>query len=84
MLDVMFNRLVASTYPLDHLDAFYPPAIELVPPKYRLHILEQLKAYLPEMKEEDQKRMIEQDFTEHLNTPQHKENVRKLMALLNR
>ena len=82
-LDVLFNRLVASTYPLHHLEAFYPPAMDLVPPKYKLHVLEQLRTYLPEMKEEDQRRMIEQDFTEHLNTPQHQENVRKLMNLLN-
>lgn len=82
-LDLLFNRLVASTYPLHHLDAFYPPAIDLVPPKYRLHVLEQLRKYLPEMKQEDQRRMIEQDFAELLNTPQHKENVRKLMVLLN-
>jgi hypothetical protein len=82
MLDVLFNRLVASTYPLQHLEAFYPPAIDLVPPKYRLHVLEQLRTYLPEMKEVDQRRIIEQDFTEHLNTPQHQKNVRTLMALL--
>lgn len=81
-LDVLFNRLIASTYPLDHLDAFYPPALDLIPPKYRLHISEQLRTYLPEMKAADQSRMIEQDFTEYLKTPQHQKNVQALMALL--
>lgn len=81
-LNVLFNRLVASTYPLHHLSAFYPPAIVLVPPKYRLHILEQLRTYLPEMEELDQKRMLEQDFTEFLNSPQHEENVKSWETLL--
>jgi hypothetical protein len=30
-LDVLFNRLVASTYSLQHLEAFYPPAIDSCP-----------------------------------------------------
>tara|TARA_Y100000766_G_scaffold285513_1_gene309657 strand:- start:703 stop:1986 length:1284 start_codon:yes stop_codon:yes gene_type:complete len=82
-LDVLFNRLVASTYSLNHLNTFYPPAIALVPPKYRLHVNEQLRIYLPEMEEVDQKRMLEQDFSDYLSTPQHKENVQALMVLLN-
>jgi len=82
-LDVLFNRLVASTYSLNHLDSFYPPAIDLVPPKYRLHVLEQLRSYLPEMHEADQERMIEQDFADLLKSEQHQEKVRALMNLLN-
>ncbi len=82
-LDVLFNRLVASTYSLNHLDSFYPPAIDLVPPKYRLHVLEQLRSYLPEMQEADQQRMIEQDFADLLKSEQHQEKVRALMAMLN-
>ncbi len=82
-LDVLFNRLVASTYSLNHLDSFYPPAIDLVPPKYRLHVLEQLRSYLPEMQEADQERMIEQDFADLLKSEQHQEKVRALMAMLN-
>ena len=54
-LEVLFNRLVASTYSLEHLNAFFPPAIDLVPPKYKLHVLEKLRTYLPEMEEGDQK-----------------------------
>ena len=82
-LEVLFNRLVASTYPLNHLDSFYPPATELVPPKYRLHVLEQLRSYLPEMQEADQKRMIEQDFSDLVKSEQHQEKVRALMTMLN-
>lgn len=82
-LNVLFNRLVASTYSLHHLNTFYPPAIVLVPPKYRLHVLEQLRTYLPEMEDVDQKRMIEQDFTDFLNTPQHKKNLSAWKALIN-
>ena len=82
-LDVLFNRLVASTYSLNHLDSFYPPAIDLVPPKYRLHVLEQLRSYLPEMQEADQERMIEQNFADLLKSEQHQEKVRALMNLLN-
>ena len=81
-LDVVKDKMIKRGVSLKHLDAFYPPAINLVPPKYRLHVLEQLRTYLPEMKEADQRRIIEQDFTEHLNTPQHQKNVRMLMALL--
>ena len=82
-LEVLFNRLVASTYSLNHLDSFYPPATELVPPKYRLHVLEQLRSYLPEMQEADQKRMIEQDFSDLVKSEQHQEKVRALMTMLN-
>ena len=82
-LNLLFDRLVASTYPLHHLNAFYPPAIALVPPKYRLHVLEQLRNYLPEMEEVDQRRVLEQDFTAYLGTSQHKKNVKELMTLLN-
>ena len=82
-LEVLFNRLVASTYSLEHLNAFFPPAIDLVPPKYKLHVLEKLRSYLPEMEEEDQKRMLKQDFTDYLNTPEHQRNVKALMTLLN-
>ena len=82
-LEVLFNRLVASTYSLEHLNAFFPPAIDLVPPKYKLHVLEKLRTYLPEMEEGDQKRMLEQDFTDYLSTPQHGKNVKALMTLLN-
>jgi hypothetical protein len=82
-LEVLFNRLVASTYPLNHLDSFYPPATELVPPKYRLHVLEQLRSYLPEMQEADQKRMIEQDFSDLVKSEQHQKKVRALMTMLN-
>lgn len=82
-LEVLFNRLIASTYSLEHLNAFFPPAIDLVPPKYKLHVLEKLRTYLPEMEEEDQKRMLEQDFTDYLSTPKHQRNVKALMTLLN-
>jgi len=82
-LEVLYNRLVASTYSLDHLDSFYPPAIDLVPPKYRLHVLERLRSYLPEMQTAAQKRMIEQDFTSLVKSEKHQENVRALMAMLN-
>ena len=81
-LETLFTRLVASTYPLDHLGSFYPPAINLVPPKYRVHVHEQLRHYLPEMKEHDQKRMIEQDFTEYIESIQHKKNLDSLNRLL--
>ena len=82
-LDVLFNRLVSSTYPLNHLNTFFPPAIVLVPPKYRLHVIEQLRTYLLEMEEVDQRRMLEQDFTDYLSTSQHQGNVEALLALLN-
>ena len=75
--------VIASTYSLEHLNAFFPPAIDLVPPKYKLHVLEKLRTYLPEMEEEDQKRMLEQDFTDYLSTPKHQRNVKALMTLLN-
>ncbi|MGB1588563.1 MAG: DUF6395 domain-containing protein, partial [Poseidonia sp.] len=81
-LNVLFDRLAASTYPLHHLEAFYPPAIELVPPKYRLHVLEQLRTYLPEMDATDQQRMLEQDFAPLLESLEHKERVQALMTLL--
>ena len=81
-LNVLFDRLAASTYPLHHLESFYPPAIELVPPKYRLHVLEQLRTYLPEMEATDQQRMLEQDFTPLLDSPEHKEKIQAWMTLL--
>lgn len=82
-LNVLYDRLVASTYSLHHLETFYPPAIDLVPPKYKLHVLEKLRTYLPEMEEVDQKRMLGQDFTNYLTTPHHRQNVEALMTMLN-
>jgi hypothetical protein len=81
-LNVLFDRLAASTYPLHHLESFYPPAIELVPPKYRLHVIEQLRTYLPEMELADQQRMLEQDFGPLLESEEHKKKIQAWMALL--
>jgi hypothetical protein len=81
-LNILFDRLAASTYPLHHLESFYPPAIELVPPKYRLHVLEQLRTYLPEMEAIDQQRMLGQDFTFLLESPEYNEKIQALMTLL--
>ena len=81
-LNILSDRLAASTYPLHHLESFYPPAIELVPPKYRLHVLEQLRTYLPEMEAIDQQRMLGQDFTFLLESPEYNEKIQALMTLL--
>lgn len=81
-LDLLYQRLVASTYSLNHLNSFYPSSVNLIPPKYRLHVLEQLRNYLPEMKIEDQQRMVAQDFSKYVESTAFKSKVIDFKTLI--
>lgn len=82
LLEQLYQRLVASTYSLSHLNSFYPNSINLIPPKYRLHVLEKLRSYLPEMKIEDQQRMVSQDFSTYVESKTFKTKVLDFKAMV--
>jgi len=67
-VDLFFNRLVGSTYNLDHLETYLPRSIELIPSQYRLTTVQNLRKYLLPMKSEDQIGMLEQDFTNYMQS----------------
>ena len=82
LLELLYQRLVASTYSLIHLDSYYSPAIELIPPKYRLHVLEQLRKYLPEMDVETQQQMVIQDFSTYVESSIYKSKLNAFKAII--
>ena len=82
LLDLLYQRLVASTYSLNHLNSFYLDSMNLIPPKYRIHVLEKLRSYLSEMKIEDQQRMVAQDFSAYVESETFKSKIVGFNALI--
>ena len=77
ILNTFYERLVGSTYDTSHLSSFYKPSIELIPGKYKMHILEMLNKYLPAMDEETGLQMLSQDFTQYMDSESHQRRVEK-------
>ena len=67
-VELFYNRLIGSTYNLDHLTTYLPASIELIPQQYRLTTVQNLRKYLLPMKLEDQVRMLEQDFSNYVGS----------------
>lgn len=82
LLDLLYQRLVASTYSLNHLNSFYLDSMNLIPPKYRIYVLEKLRSYLSEMKIEDQQRMVAQDFSAYVESETFKSKIVGFNALI--
>jgi hypothetical protein len=82
ILDAFYDRLVGATYDTSHLSSFYKPSIELIPGKYRLHVLEELRKYLPVMDEEVGLNMLQQDFTQHIESESHHKRVAEFKSKL--
>lgn len=82
ILNTLYERLVGSTYDTSHLSSFYKPSIELIPGKYRLHILEQLNKYLPAMNDEIRQIMLKQDFSHYMNSEPHQKKVAAFNSIM--
>ena len=67
-VETFYNRLVGSTYNLDHLATYLPKSIDLIPQRYQLATIQNLKKYLLPMNSEDQTRMLEQDFQKYVGS----------------
>jgi hypothetical protein len=53
---------------LDHLATYLPKSIDLIPQRYQLATIQNLKKYLLPMNSEDQTRMLEQDFQKYVGS----------------
>jgi len=83
-IELLYNRLVGSTYSLNHLESFCSLSIELMPPKYRLQTSENLRKYLTQMKKEEEGLMISQDFTEYTASATYHQKMSSFSNLIHR
>jgi hypothetical protein len=82
VMDALYSRLVGSTYDVQHLLSYYSPAIELVPSKYRLGITNNLNKYLQPMTEEIQKKIINLNFEEYIQSQAYHDKINHFLSLL--
>lgn len=75
VMDAFFNRLVGSTYEIHHLDRYLPNALELLPSKYKQGVIDKLHQHLEPMAEDDQIRMLKQNFSKYLDSEEFHQKV---------